>query len=231
MGGQSAAFTCPDALPLGACIWWDTAALRWSTEGCSVLRIDETSVTCGCSHLTDFAVRFAAIEEAIEDVLAIDDALPALRMRWPWVMLVGVSATLTLTALLAWGGAVADAAGDARFAAALADGGAALPRALALAAGWALEEAREELALVASKARKGATQEGGEALGSGEGAAETVDAAAPHERPADAPPAAEWLAMPPRERTRAALLAKLADEPAGIARVEALAAAIPLDRA
>jgi hypothetical protein len=39
-----------------SCAWWDQAEQGWSTKGCRLATVDETGITCNCSHLTNFAV-------------------------------------------------------------------------------------------------------------------------------------------------------------------------------
>ena len=49
-------YTCPVYYPVSTCTYWDTAALTWSSEGCTYWRTDlETGVAyCNCTHLTSF---------------------------------------------------------------------------------------------------------------------------------------------------------------------------------
>jgi hypothetical protein len=37
------------------CQYWDEKKLKWSTEGCTVRAYTATSITCACTHTTDFA--------------------------------------------------------------------------------------------------------------------------------------------------------------------------------
>jgi len=38
-----------------ACYYWDEAQSIWATEGCEMVAEDESSISCACTHLTDFA--------------------------------------------------------------------------------------------------------------------------------------------------------------------------------
>jgi hypothetical protein len=75
MEGQVIAYACPVPLPTPTCVWWDVASKRWSPEGCAVESMSETAVTCACSHLTDFALRFAVLEQLQEDLFVSDAPL------------------------------------------------------------------------------------------------------------------------------------------------------------
>merc|ERR1711988_785435 len=47
-------YVCPGIVP--ACVYWSETEMKWSGAGCEVLNYTATNVTCGCSHLTDFAI-------------------------------------------------------------------------------------------------------------------------------------------------------------------------------
>uniref|UniRef100_A0A7S2CQ39 PKD/REJ-like domain-containing protein n=2 Tax=Florenciella parvula TaxID=236787 RepID=A0A7S2CQ39_9STRA len=47
-------YVCPGIIP--SCLWWDGTADSWSGDGCSLASYTSTSVTCECSHLTDFSI-------------------------------------------------------------------------------------------------------------------------------------------------------------------------------
>ena len=70
--GRTHQVVCPAVTPVASCLWFDTTAGAWSSDGCRVVRVTATAVTCACSHLTDFAVRFAALEKAPSNVFAVD---------------------------------------------------------------------------------------------------------------------------------------------------------------
>jgi hypothetical protein len=133
-------------------MWFDERARAWSTAGCRVLNVSETAIACACTHLTDFAVRFAALDQADADLFALDAPIPDVRRAAMGVLLLGaVGITALLTAVFAAGGAALDGAARARFGAALAsDGDLALAAALDAAA-----EAREPPPLVVSAAAAG----------------------------------------------------------------------------
>ena len=52
------------------CIYWDTVAREWSSAGCVISLFDNSSISCSCNHLTDFAARFAAIGEENREIFA-----------------------------------------------------------------------------------------------------------------------------------------------------------------
>jgi hypothetical protein len=102
-------------------MWYDERARRWSTAGCSVANVTETAVVCECSHLTDFAVRFAALDQADVDLFASDAPLIDLRtIPFASPVVVTLGAFALAAALAAAIGARSDRAADARFARALA---------------------------------------------------------------------------------------------------------------
>lgn len=48
-------FTIPvDGFGEASCVFWN--GTEWSDEGCQALAVTDMAVTCGCTHLTDFAV-------------------------------------------------------------------------------------------------------------------------------------------------------------------------------
>jgi hypothetical protein len=121
-------FACPAPAPVPQCVWWDGAARGgaggWSTAGCSVASVNATSITCACDHLTEFAVRFAALEGATPDVFAAAGALGVpvpLTIGSP--LLFAAGALLVVGALGAVMGAALDVGGRRRFALALARDG------------------------------------------------------------------------------------------------------------
>ena len=52
------------------CIYWDVNNESWSSEGCIQVKYTNTSITCACNHLTDFAARFASIEKENANMFA-----------------------------------------------------------------------------------------------------------------------------------------------------------------
>jgi hypothetical protein len=119
--GQQVAFSCPSATAVPACLWYDAAAGAWSGAGCSVLAAGAGAVTCACSRLAPFALRFAALQVNDNDLFAADGgggaaggggAVPTL--------LLGVCAALVAAgAAGACLGAAKEAAFRGRYAAAL----------------------------------------------------------------------------------------------------------------
>ena len=59
--GRTIAYQCPSLKPQPVCLWWDVKTTSWSSAGCIVNEVTETSVICACNHLTDFAARMAAV--------------------------------------------------------------------------------------------------------------------------------------------------------------------------
>merc|ERR1719198_129077 len=47
-------YVCTGIVP--ACVYWSETEQEWSGMGCEVVNYTATNVTCGCTHLTDFAV-------------------------------------------------------------------------------------------------------------------------------------------------------------------------------
>ncbi|XP_078285490.1 adhesion G protein-coupled receptor E3-like [Rhinoraja longicauda] len=44
------------------CVFWNSSALSWSTQGCQLVEFKVTYTVCSCTHLTSFAVLMALIE-------------------------------------------------------------------------------------------------------------------------------------------------------------------------
>lgn len=38
------------------CVFWDFNTAGWSEEGCELVKAENSSVTCECNHLTNFAI-------------------------------------------------------------------------------------------------------------------------------------------------------------------------------
>lgn len=38
------------------CASWDFATVSWTTEGCDTIIVDDSTLQCKCTHLTNFAV-------------------------------------------------------------------------------------------------------------------------------------------------------------------------------
>jgi hypothetical protein len=68
MGGTTVSFACPRAAPEPTCLYYDKPSKQWSTAGCSVARVDVTSILCACDALRDFGTRYAALDNAPANV-------------------------------------------------------------------------------------------------------------------------------------------------------------------
>jgi hypothetical protein len=119
--GAQILYSCPAPVPTAACVFWDEAARRWAGEGCVVAAVNASSVTCACTHFTEFAARFAALGAAQRDVFAETLALgdPRIFTQSPHVW----AALGVLAGFLLLGAAITgeeDQRGARRFYAALA---------------------------------------------------------------------------------------------------------------
>ena len=98
--GARVTFSCPTVSTTPVCLWFDTVAAGWSIEGCEVANVTETAVTCACSHLTDFAVRFAALDLPDNDLFAVDAPVRVVLPPDTTLLLPAVVATLCAATLL-----------------------------------------------------------------------------------------------------------------------------------
>lgn len=57
-------FSCPAYQWSPVCGFWDPVNASWSSAGCLTSSTSTTSVVCECSHLTEFAARFAAVVDS-----------------------------------------------------------------------------------------------------------------------------------------------------------------------
>lgn len=66
--GVNVSFACPAVVATPVCGYWSAASAAagggggggaWAIDGCSALAASASGVVCACSHLTDFAARFA----------------------------------------------------------------------------------------------------------------------------------------------------------------------------
>lgn len=60
---------CPDPILTPNCLYWSTAANAWSSDGCVTTLINE-SISCACTHLTDFTSRIDAMAESNQALFA-----------------------------------------------------------------------------------------------------------------------------------------------------------------
>jgi hypothetical protein len=122
MGGAVVTVACPKPVPAPTCLHYVAANNSWTTAGCVVARVDVTSILCACDRLADFGTRFAALDDAPPYVFVAPAPVLALRAVAPPAALYATLALLLAGALACGvgGGARADAAATARWAAALA---------------------------------------------------------------------------------------------------------------
>jgi len=54
-------FQCPTPVITYECLYWDINKTSWSGDGCTATVGSQSSITCACTHLTDFSSRIKAI--------------------------------------------------------------------------------------------------------------------------------------------------------------------------
>lgn len=88
--GQTVSYNCPEVALTPSCAYWDTSLGKWSSAGCTVASVTATSVTCACTHLTEFGARFAALGEAQQEIFAETMELSDIRIfSWkPFIFIV-----------------------------------------------------------------------------------------------------------------------------------------------
>jgi hypothetical protein len=72
--GTTVTFNCPTAVTIPVCLWYDTSVSKWTPNACTVQSISETAVTCACSTIGSFAVRFPVLQLNDNDLFALDPA-------------------------------------------------------------------------------------------------------------------------------------------------------------
>ncbi len=96
-------YTCPAPTIEGSCIYWDTTAGNWSSDGCTAVYADADTMVCECTHLTDFGGRIRAIAASnaalFRSFLSIY-TLDALKSLWPFYAFFGVWAVAALATLI-----------------------------------------------------------------------------------------------------------------------------------
>ncbi len=96
-------YTCPAPTLEGSCIYWDTAAGNWSSDGCLAVYADADTMVCECTHLTDFGGRIRAVAASnaalFRSFLSIY-TLEALKALWPFYAFFGAWAITALVTLL-----------------------------------------------------------------------------------------------------------------------------------
>ena len=60
---------CPKPILTPNCLYWNTNTSTWSSEGCTP-HITNTTISCSCTHLTDFTSRIDAVGEANRAIFA-----------------------------------------------------------------------------------------------------------------------------------------------------------------
>ena len=60
---------CPKPILTPNCLYWNTNTSRWSSDGCTPY-ITNTSISCSCTHLTDFTSRIDAVGEVNRAIFA-----------------------------------------------------------------------------------------------------------------------------------------------------------------
>lgn len=85
-------YECPTLANVPTCRFWDEQRRRWSGEGCSVVAVDQQAgtMTCECSHLTDFSGRFAALGKQQESMFALAAMVgdPCIFSYYPWLFII-----------------------------------------------------------------------------------------------------------------------------------------------
>ena len=62
-------FLCPPPIVIPSCIYWNANLSDWSTEGCSA-SIQNQTVYCACTHLSDFSSRIQSVVTSNQAVFA-----------------------------------------------------------------------------------------------------------------------------------------------------------------
>jgi hypothetical protein len=124
--GAEVEVACPSVAVLPVCGFWREGGGEqgsgWAAEGCGVAGWDAASITCACTHLTDFAARFVAVEAEASnaEVFAAPVAVVVLTPARAGLATVVVALLLGSVAAAAAAGAAGDEAAARRAAAALA---------------------------------------------------------------------------------------------------------------
>ena len=62
-------YQCPTPIFTPSCLYWSTSQSKWSTDGCITTLVNGT-ISCACTHLTDFTTRIDAMAEANKELFA-----------------------------------------------------------------------------------------------------------------------------------------------------------------
>ena len=68
--GVAVNFSCPSIAVQPMCAYWSASRGTWATDGCVPINQTCDALVCACTHLTDFAGRFAALANEQNDVFA-----------------------------------------------------------------------------------------------------------------------------------------------------------------
>jgi hypothetical protein len=66
--GSQVSFDCPAVEFVPVCGYWNTSLSAWATDGCVAVALVPGGAVVETTHLTDFALRFAAVAESNRDV-------------------------------------------------------------------------------------------------------------------------------------------------------------------
>ena len=91
-------YQCPTPIFTPSCLYWSTSQSKWSTDGC-ITTLVNGSISCACTHLTDFTTRIDAMAEANKELFANAAnvySLSGLLQYAQWFGIFGGIAALTL---------------------------------------------------------------------------------------------------------------------------------------
>lgn len=107
--GDVAIVQCPSVEWIPACGYWDVSSLAWSTRGCVAAYVSgASSLTCVCTHLTDFGARFVAVGAA-QQALYVPPNVAVSRNGAPLWALLSILC-IAFAGAIAWGSAADSAA-------------------------------------------------------------------------------------------------------------------------
>ena len=115
--GSTITFACPTAVTVPACLHYNASAAAWGSGTCSVVQATATAVTCACTQLGAYALRFPALQLNDNDLYAAEAPVTVVTPPPLPLLLVGVCSALLAGAVV--GGCCARRA-EARFRAAYA---------------------------------------------------------------------------------------------------------------
>ena len=62
-------YQCPSPILTPSCLYWSSNTSSWSSDGCVTTMVNG-SISCACTHLTDFTTRINAMAEANQNLFA-----------------------------------------------------------------------------------------------------------------------------------------------------------------